>query len=142
MALYGRDANGNDAYIRGTGAGSNTDGYLTFHDVFSDEVKFATATQLAATLTSDLVTAVAGAKIRVLSLTISAADACSVKFETGASAAVVAGALVRRYQASRESQSQLSFAARLLFRTYGVHILFYYRARIALDPRFCVFGLA
>ena len=90
MALYGRDANGNDAYIRGTGAGSNTDGYLTFHDVFSDEVKFATATQLAATLTSDLVTAVAGAKIRVLSLTISAADACSVKFETGASAAVVA----------------------------------------------------
>jgi len=93
MALYGRDANGNDAYIRGTGAGSTTDGYLTFHDVFSDEVKFATVTQLAATLTSDLVAAVSSKKIRVLSLTISAAAACSVKFETGASAAVVAESL-------------------------------------------------
>ena len=70
MALYGRDANGNDAYIRGTGAGSTTDGYLTFHDVFSDEVKFATVTQAAATLTSDLVAAVSSKKIRVLSLTI------------------------------------------------------------------------
>ena len=40
MALYGRDANGNDAYIRGTGTGSTTDGYITFHDPFSSDAKF------------------------------------------------------------------------------------------------------
>ena len=46
MALYGRDANGNDAYIRGTGTGAAGLGYLTFHDVFSDDVKFATVAQV------------------------------------------------------------------------------------------------
>jgi len=90
MSLYGRDANGNDAYIRGSGSGSTTDGYVTFHDTFSNDIKFATAAQDAATATSDLVSAVSAKKLRVLSLTLSADAACSVKFETGASAATIA----------------------------------------------------
>ena len=90
MALYGRDANGNDAYIRGTGTGTTADGYLTFHDTFSSEIKFSTIAQASATTTSDLVTAVAAKKLRVLSLTVSADAACSVKFETGASASTIA----------------------------------------------------
>lgn len=59
MALYGRDANGNDAYIRGTGTGALADGYLTFHDVFSDEVLFLASN---ITASADLVTAVASKK--------------------------------------------------------------------------------
>ena len=93
MSLYGRDANGNDAYIRGSGSGSTTDGYVTFHDTFSNDIKFATAAQDAATATSDLVVAVSAKKLRVLSLTVSADAACSVKFETGASAATIAESL-------------------------------------------------
>lgn len=81
MALYGRDANGADAYIRGTGAGTTADGYLTFHDVFSDEIKFASATL---TASGDLVTAVAGSKIRVISLTLSSSAACTVQFQSNA----------------------------------------------------------
>ena len=40
MTLYGRDANGNDAYIRGTGTGSTTDGHITFHDTFATDIRF------------------------------------------------------------------------------------------------------
>jgi len=90
MALYGRDANGNDAYIRGTGTGAATLGYLTFHDVFSDDVKFATVAQASATASTDLVAAVTDSKIRVLSYTISTDAACSVKFDSGASASTIA----------------------------------------------------
>jgi len=81
MALYGRDANGSDAYIRGTGSGTTADGYLTFHDVFSDEIKFASSTL---TASGDLVTAVASKKIRVISLTLSSSAACTVKFQSNA----------------------------------------------------------
>ena len=90
MALYGRDANGNDAYIRGTGTGAAGLGYLTFHDVFSEDVKFSTVAQASGTASSDLVAAVTSAKIRVLSYTISADAACSVKFNSGASASTIA----------------------------------------------------
>ena len=90
MALYGRDANGNDAYIRGTGTGAVGSGYLTFHDVFSDDVRFATTAQASGTASTDLVAAVATAKIRVLSYTISADAACSVKFDSGASVSTIA----------------------------------------------------
>jgi hypothetical protein len=90
MALYGRDANGNDAYIRGTGTGAATSGYLTFHDVFSDDVKFATVAQASATTSTDLVAAVTDSKIRVLSYMISTDAACSVKFDSGASASTIA----------------------------------------------------
>ena len=79
MALYGRDANGNDAYIRGTGTGAVADGYLTFHDVFSDEVRFH-STDI--TASSDLITAVSNIKLRVISLVVSADAACTLKFQT------------------------------------------------------------
>jgi len=81
MALYGRDANGNDAYIRGTGTGTVSDGYLTAHDVLTDELKFSSSTISAS---ADVITAVAGKKLRVMSLVVSASAACTLKFQTDA----------------------------------------------------------
>jgi|GEM_PF-1659685 len=81
MTLYGRDANGNDAYIRGTGAGTTTDGHVTFHDVFSDEIKFA-AVDL--TASGDLLTAVAATKLRVTSFSLSSDVSCAVQFQSEA----------------------------------------------------------
>ena len=81
MTLYGRDANGNDAYIRGTGAGTTTDGHVTFHDVFSDEIRFA-AVDL--TSSGDLVTAVAATKLRVTSFSLSSDASCAVQFQSEA----------------------------------------------------------
>lgn len=81
MALYGRDANGNDAYIRGTGTGAVADGYLTFHDVFSDEVRFLASD---ITASADLITAVANTKLRIMSLAVSADAACTIQFQTNA----------------------------------------------------------
>jgi len=78
MTLYGRDANGNDAYIRGTGAGTTTDGHVTFHDVFSDEIRFAAADL---TESGDLVPAVAATKLRVTSFSLSSDAACAVQFQ-------------------------------------------------------------
>lgn len=89
MALFGRDANGNDAYIRASGVGSNSQGFLTFHDSFSDEVKFKTATAQSGSSGVDLVSAVSGKKLRVLSMTLSASAAATVKIESGDSSAVV-----------------------------------------------------
>lgn len=83
MTLYGRDANGNDAYIRGTGTGTTTDGHITFHDVFSDEIKFAAADL---TASGDLITAVAATKLRVTSFSLSSDVACSVQFQSEATA--------------------------------------------------------
>lgn len=89
MALYGRDANGNDAYIRASGAGSSTQGFLTFHDTYSDEVKFKAASAESGTTSLDLVPAVIGKKLRVLSLTLSSSGAAIVKIESGSSASTV-----------------------------------------------------
>ena len=93
MALYGRDANGNDAYIRGTGAGSTTDGYLTFHDVFSgrSEVRNCDSSSCNPYIRSCSCGPLA--KDPCSQFDYHAAAACSVKFETGASAAVVAESL-------------------------------------------------
>lgn len=85
MALYGRDANGNDAYIRGTGTGSVSDGYLTAHDVLTDELKFAAST---ITASADSIPAVSGKKLRVMSLVLSASAACTLKFQTNATSDV------------------------------------------------------
>lgn len=79
MALYGRDANGNDAYIRATGAGSTSDGFITFHDVFSNDIRFR-AVDLSAS--GDVLPAVAGVKLRVVSYTISVSAACTVQFQS------------------------------------------------------------
>ena len=81
MTLYGRDANGNDAYIRGTGTGTTTDGHITFHDVFSDQIKFASADL---TASADLITAVAATKFRVTSFSLSSNAPCSVQFQSEA----------------------------------------------------------
>ncbi len=81
MTLYGRDANGNDAYIRGTGAGTTTDGHVTFHDVFSDEIKFA-AVDL--TASGDLLTAIGSIKLRVTSFSLSSDVSCAVQFQSEA----------------------------------------------------------
>ncbi|MAT87195.1 MAG: hypothetical protein CL532_01395 [Aestuariivita sp.] len=75
MALYGRDAQGNDAYIRATGAGTTADGYLTFHDSFSSEIKFAKAEATNSVTTLDVVTGVTNKKIRVLSFVVSCTTA-------------------------------------------------------------------
>ena len=75
MALYGRDAQGNDAYIRATGAGTTADGYLTFHDSFSSEIKFAKAEATTSDATVDVVAAVTNKKIRVLSFVVSCTTA-------------------------------------------------------------------
>jgi|TARA_Y100000289_G_scaffold64494_1_gene76467 hypothetical protein len=81
MSLYGRDANGNDAYIRGTGAGTTTDGHVTFHDSFSSEVKFK-AVDLAAS--GDLVASVASTTLRVLSFSLSSDAPCTAQFQSEA----------------------------------------------------------
>lgn len=81
MTLYGRDANGNDAYIRGTGTGSTSDGHITFHDVFSTDVRFKTSN---ITASADLISAVATTKLRVLSFSLSADAPCTVKFQSEA----------------------------------------------------------
>jgi len=81
MSLYGRDANGNDAYIRGTGAGTTTDGHVTFHDSFSSEVKFK-AVDLAAS--GDLIASVASTTLRVLSFCLSSDAPCAAHFQSEA----------------------------------------------------------
>lgn len=75
MALYGRDAQGNDAYIRATGAGTTADGYLTFHDSFSSEIKFAKAEATSAETSIDVIAAVSNKKLRVLSFVVSCTTA-------------------------------------------------------------------
>ena len=42
MSLYGRDANGADAYIRASGSSSSgaNSGLVTFHDSFTNDLKF------------------------------------------------------------------------------------------------------
>ena len=81
MSLFGRDANGGDAYIRASGTSSATDGLVTFHDTFTNDLKFK-AVDLSAS--GDLIPLVANTKLRVMSLIISADAACNVQFQTGA----------------------------------------------------------
>lgn len=107
MALYGRDANGNDAYIRGTGSGAVSLGYLTFHDVFSDEVKFVSVALASGTASADLVAAVATQKIRVLSYTVSSDSACSIKFDSGASVSTVSQDIYLAANGSLSTSSEL-----------------------------------
>jgi hypothetical protein len=83
MALFGRDANGNDAYIEASGDGTTASGFVTYHDTFTRNLKFA-AVNL--TASGDVIAAVAGAKLRVMSLLISSDAACSLKFQTDAAA--------------------------------------------------------
>jgi hypothetical protein len=79
MTLYGRDANGNDAYIRGTGTGTTSDGHITFHDVFSTDIRFVASN---ITISDDLIAAVSNTKLRVLSYSLSTDAPCTVKFQS------------------------------------------------------------
>lgn len=81
MALYGRDANGADAYIRASGTSGVTEGFVTFHDTFTNDLK-----QIALDLSAsgDVAAAVSAKKLRVMSVTLSADAACNVQFQTGA----------------------------------------------------------
>ena len=83
MSLFGRDANGADAYIRASGTSGSgvNEGLVTFHDNFTNDLKFK-ALDLSAS--ADVIALVASTKLRVLSLTLSASAACNVQFQTGA----------------------------------------------------------
>lgn len=80
--LYGLDAIGNAAYVKATGTGSNADPYLVQNDLFAPDIQFASITN---TASADVVAAVGGAKIRVLSLVITASAACTVRLQSGGS---------------------------------------------------------
>ena len=81
MALYGRDANGADAYIRASGASGDADGLVTFHDSFTNDLKYK-ALDLSAS--ADVIALVPTKNLRVMSVTLSADAACNIQFQTGA----------------------------------------------------------
>jgi hypothetical protein len=80
--LYGLDAIGNAAYVKATGAGSNSDPYVVQNDAFTSELKSA---QITNTASADVVAAVASTKLRVLAMAITASSGCTVKLQSGAS---------------------------------------------------------
>jgi hypothetical protein len=77
--LYGLDAGGNAAYVKSTGAGSNTDPFIVQNDAFCTEVKSAFVT---ATGTINIVPLVASTKLRVMAMTITAVSGCTVKIQS------------------------------------------------------------
>lgn len=76
--LYGLDAIGNAAYVKATGAGSNADPYVVQNDLFNAGLKSALVTGSA---NADVIAAVGGAKLRVLSMAITAVSGCTVKLQ-------------------------------------------------------------
>lgn len=80
--LYGLDAVGNAAYVKATGAGSNSDPYIVQNDLFNSALKSA---QVTSSGNVDVVAAVASNKLRVLSMAITASSGCTVKLQSGGS---------------------------------------------------------
>ena len=80
--LYGLDAVGNPAYIKATGAGSDSDPYLVHNDAFNSALKSAF---VSASGNVDVVAAVSGSKLRVMAMTITSLSGCTVKLQSGAS---------------------------------------------------------
>ena len=80
--LYGLDAVGNAAYVKATGAGSNSDPYVVQNDLFNSALKSA---QVTSSGNVDVVAAVASNKLRVLSMAITASSGCTVKLQSGGS---------------------------------------------------------
>jgi hypothetical protein len=80
--LYGLDAVGNAAYVKATGAGVDSDPYLVHNDAFTDSLK---STFVAASGNVDIITAVAGSKLRVLSLVITSAANGTIQLQSGGS---------------------------------------------------------
>jgi hypothetical protein len=79
MSLFGRDANGNDAYIKASGAGTVTDSFVTYHDIYSNDLKQQVANLNAS---GDVIGLVSGKKLRILSITMSASQEASIKFQS------------------------------------------------------------
>lgn len=80
--LYGRDANGNDAYINAAGSGTSSSPYSTVHDMVAFGLL---SSQVEASGNTDVVAAVSGYKVRVLGLALTADAPCSLRFQTGGS---------------------------------------------------------
>jgi hypothetical protein len=78
--LYGLDAVGNAAYVKATGAGSDSDPYLVHNDAFTDSLKSAFITGSA---NADVIAAVPGSKLRVMAMTITAVSGCTVQLQSG-----------------------------------------------------------
>jgi hypothetical protein len=81
--LYGLDAVGNAAYIKATGAGSDTDPYLVHNDAFTSALKSAF---VSASGNVDVIPFVSGSKLRVMAMTITSLSGCTVKLQTGGTA--------------------------------------------------------
>lgn len=80
--LYGLDAIGNAAYVKATGAGSNSDPYVVQNDAFTSELKSAF---VSASGNADVIASVSSIKLRVLSMAITASSGCTVKLQSGGS---------------------------------------------------------
>lgn len=76
--LYGLDAIGNAAYVRATGAGNNADPYVVQNDLYNAGLKSAFITGSA---NADVIGAVSGAKLRVLSMAITSVSGCTVQLQ-------------------------------------------------------------
>jgi hypothetical protein len=81
--LYGLDAVGNAAYIKATGAGSDSDPYLVHNDAFTSALKSAF---VSASGNVDVIPLVGGSKLRVMAMTITSLSGCTVKLQTGGTA--------------------------------------------------------
>lgn len=80
MAIFGLDAAGNQAYIDAIGAGSIGDPHLVKNDAFTRELKSAFVN---ASGNTDLIAAVGGTKLRVMTMGITASSGCTVKVQSG-----------------------------------------------------------
>jgi hypothetical protein len=85
MSIFGLDAAGNSAYVEAAGTGSVSDPYLVFNDSFTRDLRSAVVN---ASGNADVIAAVAGTKLRVTAMAITARTACAVKLQSGASADV------------------------------------------------------
>lgn len=85
MALFGLDAAGNTAYVQADGTGAIDTPYVMQHDLLSNQIQSAF---IATTSGADVVSGVAGKKLRVLNLAITATAGCTVQFQSGGSTAL------------------------------------------------------
>jgi len=78
--LYGLDAIGNAAYVKATGAGTNADPYIVNNDIIASTLKSAIVTGSGS---ADVIAAVSGSKLRVMSFAITSLSGCTVKLQSG-----------------------------------------------------------
>jgi len=78
--LYGLDAIGNAAYVKATGAGTNADPYVVNNDIVASTIKSAIITGSG---NADVIAAVSGSKLRVMSFAITSLSGCTVKLQSG-----------------------------------------------------------